>query len=137
MQIHSESEMIEFGKNLAKTITPPHLIELIGDVGAGKTTFTKGLALGLGVSSDITSPTFTISKRYPLKNSGELIHYDFYRLPDAGLMLDELSEAASGPNIIIIEWSDTVKDILPKNRTIIKIAITDETTREIIVEQSS
>ena len=93
--------------------------------------------MGLGINSDITSPTFTISKRYPLKNTGELIHYDFYRLPDAGLMLDELSESASGPNIIIIEWSDTVKNILPKHRTIIKISITDETTREITVEQSS
>ena len=60
----NEQQMIDFGQNLAKTLEIPAVIELIGDVGAGKTTITKGIARGLGIEDEITSPTFTLSKRY-------------------------------------------------------------------------
>ena len=60
----NEQQMIDFGQNLAKTLEIPAVIELIGDVGAGKTTITKGIAHGLGIEDEITSPTFTLSKRY-------------------------------------------------------------------------
>ena len=56
------------------------VIELVGDVGAGKTTFVKGLAKALGVSEPVSSPSFTISKTYALPDGGNLVHYDFYRL---------------------------------------------------------
>ncbi len=64
MIIHSESDMLSFGEEFAKSLTFPAIIELVGDVGVGKTTFTRGLARGLGIREPITSPSFTISKRY-------------------------------------------------------------------------
>ena len=132
MKITSEKEMLEFGKNFAKSLKR-HVVELIGDVGAGKTTFTRGLAEGLGIKEPITSPSFNISKSYALPNrTGFLIHYDFYRLPDPGLMLDDLHEKLTNPNnIIIIEWGESIADILPKNRIKIKIKYNDDGSREV------
>ncbi len=91
LTLQSESEMIDFGRQLAQKIQPPTLIELVGDVGAGKTTITRGLALGLGITEPVTSPSFTISKQYPFPG-GTLVHYDFYRLHSPGLMQDNLLE---------------------------------------------
>ncbi|MBQ2643371.1 tRNA (adenosine(37)-N6)-threonylcarbamoyltransferase complex ATPase subunit type 1 TsaE [Candidatus Saccharibacteria bacterium] len=132
MIIKSEQEMLNFGKNFAKSLKN-HVIELIGDVGAGKTTFTRGLAEGLGVKEPITSPSFTISKSYPLPNhKGHLIHYDFYRLPDPGLMLDDLRENLESPdNVIVIEWGKSIENTLPKNHTKIEIKYNENNTREI------
>ncbi len=108
------------------------VIELIGDVGAGKTTFVRGLAKGLGIKEPITSPSFTISKSYPLKNGGSLVHYDFYRLSDPGLMIDDLEENLKDPkNIVIIEWGESINDILPDERTKIKISYTDTDERNV------
>ena len=74
MKIDSEQEMLDFGKVFAKNLKFPAVIELVGDVGTGKTTFTRGLAEGLGVKGQITSPSFTISKSYALPNNKKLIH---------------------------------------------------------------
>ena len=136
MIIHSEQEMLDFGKTFAKK--NPHIIELIGDVGTGKTTFTRGLAEGLGITEPITSPSFTISKSYALPNGkGRLIHYDFYRLSDPGLMKDDFAEnLEDSNNIIIIEWSNSVSNLLPKNRTIIEIKKEDDDSRRIIIKNS-
>ena len=132
MIIKSEQEMLNFGKNFAKSLKN-HVIELIGDVGAGKTTFTRGLAEGLDIKEPITSPSFTISKSYPLPNhKGHLIHYDFYRLPDPGLMLDDLRENLESPdNVIVIEWGKSIENTLPKNHTKIEIKYNENNTREI------
>lgn len=151
--------MLDFGQHFAKTLLSqttttqesPHqsyaeikeggqpaqptasVIELIGDVGTGKTTFTRGLALGLGIKEPVTSPSFTISKQYALPNSGRLIHYDFYRLPDPGLMSEDLAENLQNPNnIIVIEWGESVTSLLPKNHHTIKISYTDN-GREVIL----
>ena len=110
------------------------VIELVGDVGAGKTTFTRGFARGLGITSEVTSPSFTISKSYTLKDGRTLTHYDFYRLPDPGLMQDDLSEKLSDKNsIVIIEWGDSVSDLLPKDHIKIKIKYNDDGSREVIL----
>lgn len=132
MIVKSEQEMLNFGKNFAKSLDN-QVIELIGDVGAGKTTFTRGLAEGLGITEFITSPSFTISKSYALPNSkGRLIHYDFYRLPDPGLMLDDLQENLDNPeNIIIVEWGESVANILPENRIRIYITYNENDSRNI------
>ncbi|MBR3236090.1 tRNA (adenosine(37)-N6)-threonylcarbamoyltransferase complex ATPase subunit type 1 TsaE [Candidatus Saccharibacteria bacterium] len=123
MKIDSEQEMLDFGRKYATKIKPPTVIELIGDVGVGKTTFVRGLAKGLGIKEPITSPSFTISKTYAMPSGNRLVHYDFYRLKDPGLMAEDLNESISDKNTItIIEWSDTVSDLLPKDRIIIKIA---------------
>lgn len=138
MKIHSEQELLDFGQNFAKQNTQlPLVIELIGDVGAGKTTFTRGLAKGLGIKKPITSPSFTISKAYALPKGGNLIHYDFYRLPDPGLMADDLSENLNTPeNIIVIEWSDSVQRLLPADHLTIKFNKNNDGSREIVVKKS-
>jgi len=130
MIIHSDEEMQDFGEKLARDC--PRVIELTGDVGAGKTTLVKGLARGLGASEEVTSPSFVISKRYKIRK-GELIHYDFYRLKEVGLMADEIAEAMLDPeNVIVVEWGESVKDLLPDDRKKIEIRILNENEREII-----
>lgn len=113
-EINSTEEMIEFGKEIGSNLEGGSVLELIGDVGAGKTTFTKGLALGLGVLETVQSPTFTISRVYE-GNNLTLSHYDFYRLNDYGIMKMELAENLSDPqNITVVEWAGELADILPE-----------------------
>lgn len=134
-KIKSEQEMLSFAEEFARTLPLPSIIELVGDVGAGKTTFTRGLAMGLGIEEPVTSPSFTISKRYyfeKAKTPRTLIHYDFYRLSDPGLMSEDLQESISDPHAItIVEWADSVSDILPVNRITLKISINPDSTRTI------
>ena len=132
MIIHSEQEMLAFGEQFAKKIKFPAVIELIGDVGAGKTTFVRGLAKGLGVKEPVTSPSFTISKQYAIPNNKRLVHYDFYRLPDPGLMSEDLQETINDKNTItVIEWSDSVKNLLPDHHVQIGIKFNNDNTRSI------
>ena len=134
MLIHSEAEMVEYGKKLAQSLQAPQVLELLGDVGAGKTTFVRGLAKGLDIKEPVTSPSFTISKTYAF-NHGVLIHYDFYRLNDPGLMSEDLEESINNPNAItIVEWGASVNDILPENHTIITINYNDDNSREVIIK---
>ena len=127
MNISSEQEMMEFGRDFAKKITKPAIIELVGDVGAGKTTFVRGLAEGLGIKEPITSPSFTIQKSYALPGGGRLIHYDFYRLPEPGIMVDDLVENLNNnDNIIVIEWGESIKEVLPEKHIKIEIYYTEE-----------
>ena len=72
MKIHSEQEMLELGRKFAEKIKVPKVIELVGDVGAGKTTFTRGVAEGLKISEKVTSPSFTISKTYAFNKDNTL-----------------------------------------------------------------
>ncbi|MBR2836950.1 tRNA (adenosine(37)-N6)-threonylcarbamoyltransferase complex ATPase subunit type 1 TsaE [Candidatus Saccharibacteria bacterium] len=131
MKISSEQEMLDFGTNFAKNHTAK-VIELIGDVGAGKTTFTRGFAKGLGIKSPITSPSFTISKSYATPDGLTLTHYDFYRLKDPGLMQSDLAEKLSDKNqIIIIEWAGNVKSLLPASHTTITFTKNDDDTRTV------
>ena len=126
--------MLLFGESFAKTIKTPTIIELVGDVGAGKTTFVRGLAKGLGVKEPVTSPSFTISKSYALKNGGFLVHYDFYRLQSPGLMAEDLQENLSNlKNIVIIEWGESIKDLLPENHQRIEIKYNEDDSREVIL----
>ena len=137
--IKSENQMIALGKSLAKTLTPPVTIELIGDVGAGKTTLTKGIAAGLGIKDPITSPSFTLSKQYLSTYRVRpciLVHYDFYRLPDPGIMAEDLAESIADPQTItIIEWADTVQGILPKNHIKITIKYNNDSSRTVEISK--
>lgn len=126
--------MLQFGEKWGKKIAAPQVIELVGDVGAGKTTFVRGLAKGLGVKEKVTSPSFTISKSYTYKNGKTLTHYDFYRLQDPGIMKEDLEESVKNPdNITIVEWGESVSDVLPENHTIINIIYNDDGSREVIL----
>ncbi|MBR3144006.1 tRNA (adenosine(37)-N6)-threonylcarbamoyltransferase complex ATPase subunit type 1 TsaE [Candidatus Saccharibacteria bacterium] len=132
MKISSEQEMLDFGREFAKKVPAP-VIELIGDVGAGKTTFVRGLAEGLGIKEPVTSPSFTISKSYALPDGRTLTHYDFYRLNDPGLMAEDLAEKLNDKNIVIIEWGESVTNILPPNHVKISINYNDDDTREVTI----
>ena len=132
MLINSETEMLEFGKKLGAELDAPAVLELLGDVGAGKTTLVRGIAQGLGVEEAVTSPSFTISKEYQ-GTKYRLVHYDFYRLGDPGIMSEDLAESIADKNTItIIEWGNSIQDVLPENHKIIEIKYIDENTRELI-----
>ena len=135
--ITSESAMRAFGERFAATLRGDECLELIGDVGAGKTTFVKGLAKGLGILEDVQSPSFTISRVYTAPSGQRLDHYDFYRLPDAGILEYEFAESLEDPQVItVVEWADVVHDILPAHRITVRISPTgdNETTRKVILE---
>lgn len=131
MILKSEEEMIQFGEEIAKAISLPCCIELVGDVGAGKTTITKGIARGLGVSDEITSPSFMISKQYAF-DGGKLVHYDFYRLAEPGIMSEDLAENLSdSQTVTIVEWGDSVAELLPEGHKKYLIKLLDDGTREV------
>lgn len=137
-EIESDTAMREFGEKLSSVLVGGEIIELIGDVGAGKTTLVKGLARGLGVDDDIQSPTFTISRVYETKTKGQLVHYDFYRLNDPGILSMEISEAlADSGSIVVIEWGGIVEGVLPQEKISISIVAPTEFTREISIKADS
>ena len=122
--IYSEEETIELAQNIESEKFPNMVICLQGDLGSGKTMFTKGFAKALEVKEEITSPTFNIIKEY---TSGELplYHMDVYRLDGK---VDDLGieEYYTRGGITIIEWADMIPDYLPENRLDIKIKSSSE-----------
>ncbi len=138
--VSSETDMLELGREFAGKLldgrgTDSVVVELVGDVGAGKTTFVKGLANGLGVVGTVTSPSFTINKRYKLADGRVLSHYDFYRLADAGIMAEELEEALASGDIVVIEWADSVARVLPDGRVKILIKALANGEREVEISE--
>lgn len=105
------------------------MIELVSDLGGGKTTFTRGLARGIGSEDQVSSPTFTLSNQY---RGSELTmhHFDFYRLLEPGIMRDEIAEVIDDKqNVTIVEWADIIADVLPAERLTIRITATGEQSR--------
>ena len=135
-EINSTDEMIAFGEEIGRQISEGMVLELVGDVGAGKTTFTKGLAKGLGISETVQSPTFTISRVY----EGEkltLSHYDFYRLNDYGIMEMELAENLSNPkNVTVVEWAGDLAEILPKKHLKLVFESSSKNQRKVKVREA-
>lgn len=106
-----------FAKLLGAQLRGGEVFELVGDVGTGKTTFVKGLASGLGVADDVQSPSFTISRLYDARDGLKLSHYDFYRLPDAGIMSYEIAEMVADKAVVtVVEWAESVASVLPDDR---------------------
>lgn len=126
--------MLKIGEWLGARVTGGEVFELVGDVGAGKTTFTRGLADGMSVRDHLQSPTFTVSREYNGRDELRLVHYDFYRLGEAGIMADEIAETVADPKaIIVVEWSDVVAEVLPVGRATITLqpVADDENAREL------
>ena len=127
MQIKSISSdnTEQIGIQIGEQLNGGEVIELISDLGGGKTTLTRGIAKGAGSHDDVASPTFTISRVY-LAPKFEIHHFDFYRLDNAGIIAHELEEAQTDKKIVtIIEWGDVVSDVLPKER--LRIILSNET----------
>lgn len=125
---HSEKETYNFSKSFSKKIKGGEVLGLIGNLGAGKTIFTKGLALGLGIKKNITSPTFVLMKIYPVAKHQQikfLVHIDAYRIKSArNLIAIGAAEYFSRPDTItVIEWADKIKTSLPKKTRMVKISI--------------
>ena len=124
--------MRAFGTKIGQSLRGGEIFELIGDVGAGKTTFVKGLAVGLEIDDDVQSPSFTINRRYDGRDGLTLSHYDFYRLNDAGIMSMEISESLNDPKIItVVEWGESVQDVLPADQIIVRIDYLPDEGRDV------
>ena len=119
--IKNESETKQFGLNLGKDLKKGDIIALIGDLGTGKTTLTKYIGEGLGITEMITSPTFTIIQEY---YSGRLplFHFDVYRINDIEEMAElGYEEYFYGDGVTIIEWADQIMEIIPEHAMVITI----------------
>lgn len=126
------------GQKIGSLLIGGESVELIGDVGAGKTTFTKGIARGLRVDEDVQSPSFTISRVYDAPGGLRLCHYDFYRLDNPGVMALELAETLTDPQAItIVEWAGSVADVLPADHITIRIVPDGETGRNVTIETAN
>ena len=147
MQIttNSEKETFEFAKKYAKKLRGGEVIGLVGDLGAGKTVFAKGLAAGLGIKETITSPTFVIMKIYQIQNSTcpsgrrefkikNLAHIDAYRVktPQDIIAIGANEYFNRSDAVTIIEWADKIKGIKPTKT--ISLKYTSQNSRKILIE---
>lgn len=134
IEVKSEASTRDLGRKIGEQLHGGEVFELIGDVGAGKTTFVKGLAEGLGVDDEVQSPSFTISRLYDGRDMLQLVHYDFYRLTDPGIMANEVSEMVADPQTVtVIEWANIVEGVLPAQHFAISITAPTETSRLITI----
>lgn len=105
----------ELGRNLASLLKAGDVINLTGDLGAGKTCFTQGVAKGLGIKESITSPTFNLIKEYQNRARLPLYHFDVFRLDSPGALLDlGYEEYFYGSGVTVIEWGDKISSLLPQ-----------------------
>ena len=132
----SANETMDFAYELAKKIKAPKIIVLSGDLGAGKTHFTKGFAAELGITDEVTSPTFAIVEEYEGARL-TLLHWDLYRLEEDWELEDVdwygLTESGA---VNLVEWGDKFPDALPEGYTHVDIRVADDGTRVISVEES-
>jgi tRNA threonylcarbamoyladenosine biosynthesis protein TsaE len=132
IQTRSASETLRIGKNIGNRLLPGDIVALVGELGAGKTQFIKGLAAGVGIGSltYISSPSFTLIREHPGKIP--FYHMDLFRL--GGEKEAEelgLEDYFQGGGITAIEWADKIPSLLPKERLLIHIAYTGKNTRSI------
>ncbi len=129
--IQNLAEMKSFAEEVGNEIFPGFLLCLEGDLGAGKTTFTKYFGARIGITDMINSPTFTILKIYEGKNT--LYHMDVYRLMGIGMDF-ELEEFIYGDGVCVIEWYKNIIESIPDEKLVIEIEIIDENRRLLKIE---
>lgn len=129
----SPEETIKFAENVGKKLKGGDVIAYVGGLGVGKTTFTRGLSIGLGIGDMVTSPTFALVNEYRSENSGIMLcHFDMYRITNSlDLETTGFYDYMNGRNILAVEWSENISDALPKNTIYIKITRFSENEREI------
>ncbi len=129
----SPEETIAFAEKIGSMLKKGDIIAYKGGLGAGKTTFTRGLAAGLGLKDEVTSPTFAIVNEYHGKIN--LYHFDMYRIMDSGeLEATGFYDYPQEESVFAVEWSENIEDILPPETIYITIERIDDETREITVE---
>lgn len=131
----SANETMDFACELAKTIKAPKIIVLSGDLGAGKTTFTKGFAKGLGIKEIITSPTFTLLNEY--EGREKMYHFDMYRLSSKEEAYELGFEDYFNKNdgVVLVEWAENVEGLFSPPYTKITLNKLSNTKREIKIEE--
>lgn len=113
-ETQSEKETFKIGHQLAENSKPGDIYCLLGDLGVGKTVFSKGFATGLGITEPITSPTFTIVQVYEAEKP--LYHFDMYRIEDEDeLEMIGYEDYFYGQGVCLVEWANNVEDVIPKN----------------------
>ncbi len=135
---NNEKETYEFSQDIGKALNKGAVFALSGDLGTGKTMFTKGLAKGMGCKKNITSPTFVIMKVYPVDNPNikELCHIDAYRLSneDALAAIGALDYINRDDVVTVIEWPEKIQKLLPDEVKVIEINHLGEDKREILLK---
>ena len=133
VETHSVEETIGFGTRLAAGLQRGDVLALSGELGAGKTALVKGIARGLGIAHDVTSPTFTLIHEYA-GGRFPLFHIDLYRLSSiAQALAIGIEDYLNGTGVTVIEWPEMVESLLPERTTRIRIESIDETVRRIEV----
>lgn len=121
LESYSEEDTFHFGETMGTEASPGKVITLRGNLGVGKTVFTKGFAVGLGITETVNSPTFTILQ---IHEGGRLplYHFDVYRIGDVSEM-DEIGfeDYVYGDGVSLIEWADLIQEILPETRISVEI----------------
>lgn len=115
IETHSEQETLELGKKLAQEAEPGQVFSLVGNLGVGKTVFTKGMAEGLGITEPVSSPTFTIVQVYE-EGRMPFYHFDVYRIGDP----EEMEEIGYedyfyGQGICLVEWANLIEELMPEH----------------------
>lgn len=129
---HSAEETEKFAYEFAGKLKEPSVICLIGDLGAGKTAFTRGLARFFGIDKGVSSPTFTIMHSY--MGSVNINHYDLYRINDYDELTDIGFEEQTESGISVIEWADNFMEYMPEDRIVVKISRTENDENERVIE---
>jgi tRNA threonylcarbamoyladenosine biosynthesis protein TsaE len=128
---NSLEDTLTISKRLGSNLHGGEVIELLSDLGGGKTSLVKGLAKGAGSENLVSSPSFTIVNEYQAAKF-KIYHFDFYRLSEPGIIRRELSEVLEEPgNVIVVEWPEVVEDSLPKEHIGIAITATGNTKRQL------
>jgi tRNA threonylcarbamoyladenosine biosynthesis protein TsaE len=137
-RVKNLEEMRDFAFQFLSKIEDKNLVALTGNLGSGKTTFTKFLAEALGIKKNITSPTFNIVKLYSIEKNkkhqfDKLYHIDCYRLTDKQEIIDlgYFEWLTDKKALIVVEWADKVTEILPKGRIELEFKVVNETEREV------
>lgn len=128
----SREETSALAESFADKLNGGEVIALKGDIGVGKTVFTKGLAKGLGVSSNVTSPTFNIVRQY--QGRLPLFHFDVYRISDIDEMFEiGFEEYLDGEGVVVIEWPELIQELIPQDAIRVTIEREGEESRRISI----
>lgn len=128
---HSADETIALGEKIGRKLSKGDVIAFKGDLGAGKTTITRGISIGLGLGDNVTSPTFSLVNEYRGKDKS-LIHFDMYRISNSDdIELTGFWDYIEEGCILAVEWSENISDVIPQNSIIISFKRTGDNTREI------
>jgi tRNA threonylcarbamoyladenosine biosynthesis protein TsaE len=133
LETKSAGETQVLGTRLAGALRNGDVLALAGDLGSGKTTFTQGLARGLGIAAPVTSPTFVLINRYKAASGRVLQHADCYRLSDAAAEMWDigLTDLFDGDDIVVIEWADRIPGLLPDAHLEISFVHVDDDRRRV------